>query len=324
MLAASAATTSPVITVGHTLSGFLGPFASIRTSTRVRPCSLFLPVTRVVPSRAPGVIHTGDGVRRSPEDRKGAVVTERGSRIGIKRVKGESAATADEFLWTASGLAAYAGAMPISINGAEDLAPPPNCASSTRTSQRFAEFAKRYRSELHGRAASAAVAELIDLSRRKRLTLLTASRDLEHSDTAILARQLSGVRRSSTSITSRGDRSTRYTSHFVVQMQPQAAVGTTRIVGFELIEPSTRPLVRSARPSARPRCIEQTVSGSARRGGHERTRLEHGASTRSPRAQGDGIENLALHRFDEEAETIDVSRRTESFTTASTTTDVDG
>lgn len=52
---------------------------------------------------------------------------------------------------------------------------------------KFAEFACRYRAELAG---SAALAELRAV--RGRLTLLTATRDVEHSQAAVLAAVLSG------------------------------------------------------------------------------------------------------------------------------------
>ncbi|MEX0666647.1 MAG: DUF488 family protein [Acidimicrobiia bacterium] len=57
-------------------------------------------------------------------------------------------------------------------------------------SERFAEFTKRYLAELRAPEASAAVAELIDLNRRRPVTLLTASQDLEHSGAAVLAKHL--------------------------------------------------------------------------------------------------------------------------------------
>ena len=44
--------------------------------------------------------------------------------------------------------------------------------------ERFAEFAKRYRSELRRKEAVAAISEIVDLARRRPVTLLTASRDL--------------------------------------------------------------------------------------------------------------------------------------------------
>lgn len=62
---------------------------------------------------------------------------------------------------------------------AEVLQPPP-----------FAEFSKRYLTELRGKEQGAAVSELVDLNRRRAVTLITASRDLEHSEVAVLATHL--------------------------------------------------------------------------------------------------------------------------------------
>lgn len=59
--------------------------------------------------------------------------------------------------------------------------------------ERFTEFTKRYRSELRRKDAAAAVAELTDLAKRRPLTLLTASRDLEHSEAAVLAKHIRQV-----------------------------------------------------------------------------------------------------------------------------------
>ena len=53
--------------------------------------------------------------------------------------------------------------------------------------ERFAEFTKRYRSELRRKEAIAAISEIVDLTRRRPVTLITASRDLEHSEAAVLA-----------------------------------------------------------------------------------------------------------------------------------------
>lgn len=55
---------------------------------------------------------------------------------------------------------------------------------------RFAEFRTRYRAELRRRDAAAAVAQLVNLNRRRAITFVTASRDLEHSDAAVLAQHL--------------------------------------------------------------------------------------------------------------------------------------
>ena len=56
--------------------------------------------------------------------------------------------------------------------------------------ERFAEFTKRYRVELRKREATAAVEEVLNLNRRRPVTLLTASRDLSHSEAAVLATHL--------------------------------------------------------------------------------------------------------------------------------------
>lgn len=56
--------------------------------------------------------------------------------------------------------------------------------------ERFAEFTKRYVAELRKEDAAAAVAELVALNRRRPVTLLTASQDLEHSGAAVLAKHL--------------------------------------------------------------------------------------------------------------------------------------
>lgn len=56
--------------------------------------------------------------------------------------------------------------------------------------ERFAEFTTRYRAELRRAEATAAVDELIGISERRPVTLLTASRDLEHSEVAVLAEHL--------------------------------------------------------------------------------------------------------------------------------------
>ena len=57
----------------------------------------------------------------------------------------------------------------------------------------FAEFAKRYRAELRRKEAAAAVADLVDLARRRPVTLLTAARDLSHSEAAVLASRLQTI-----------------------------------------------------------------------------------------------------------------------------------
>jgi uncharacterized protein YeaO (DUF488 family) len=59
--------------------------------------------------------------------------------------------------------------------------------------ERFAEFAQRYRAELRRSEAAAAVAEMTELNRRRPVTFLTASRDLEHSGAAVLADHVRAV-----------------------------------------------------------------------------------------------------------------------------------
>ena len=52
--------------------------------------------------------------------------------------------------------------------------------------ERFAEFARRYRAELAGPQAAGEVARLAGLAGRRRLVLLTATRDVEHSGAVVL------------------------------------------------------------------------------------------------------------------------------------------
>ncbi len=59
--------------------------------------------------------------------------------------------------------------------------------------ERFDEFTKRYRTELRRKEAAAAVSEIIALTRKRPVTLLTASRDLDHSEAAVLADHLRAV-----------------------------------------------------------------------------------------------------------------------------------
>ncbi|NBE51446.1 DUF488 domain-containing protein [Streptomyces boluensis] len=54
----------------------------------------------------------------------------------------------------------------------------------------FAEFRKRYEAELAGDAQRAALDEVRALAARGQVTLLTASKDLEHSHLAVLAELL--------------------------------------------------------------------------------------------------------------------------------------
>ncbi|MEU6407027.1 DUF488 family protein [Streptomyces sp. NPDC046985] len=57
---------------------------------------------------------------------------------------------------------------------------------------RFAEFRRRYRAELGDAGHREAAAHLRDLAARGRLTLLTATKDLDHSQAAVLAEWLTG------------------------------------------------------------------------------------------------------------------------------------
>jgi uncharacterized protein YeaO (DUF488 family) len=59
--------------------------------------------------------------------------------------------------------------------------------------ERFADFTKRYRAELRRKEAAAVVVETARLATRRRITLLTASRDLEHSDASVLAEHLRSI-----------------------------------------------------------------------------------------------------------------------------------
>ena len=59
--------------------------------------------------------------------------------------------------------------------------------------ERFIEFTKRYRTELRRKDAAAAISEIIDLTHQRSVTLLTASRDLEHSEAAVLANHLRAI-----------------------------------------------------------------------------------------------------------------------------------
>lgn len=55
---------------------------------------------------------------------------------------------------------------------------------------RFAEFSRRYRAELKEPERAGALRHLRDEARSGPVTLLTATRDLEHSEAEVLARQL--------------------------------------------------------------------------------------------------------------------------------------
>lgn len=56
--------------------------------------------------------------------------------------------------------------------------------------EKFAEFSRRYRSELATGSGAAAVARLRQRARRERLVLLTATRDVERSGAAVLAKAI--------------------------------------------------------------------------------------------------------------------------------------
>ncbi|WP_327000630.1 DUF488 family protein [Dactylosporangium sp. NBC_01737] len=56
--------------------------------------------------------------------------------------------------------------------------------------ERFTEFRRRYLAELAGPRPAAAMNRLRELSRTRRVTLLTATRDIDHSQAAVLAEQL--------------------------------------------------------------------------------------------------------------------------------------
>jgi uncharacterized protein YeaO (DUF488 family) len=59
---------------------------------------------------------------------------------------------------------------------------------------RFDEFAERYRAELRSGDAERALARLRELAGAGRLTLLTATKDVEHSQAFVLADALGGGR----------------------------------------------------------------------------------------------------------------------------------
>ena len=56
--------------------------------------------------------------------------------------------------------------------------------------ERFSEFRRRYLAELADGQPAAAMNRLRELTRARRLTLLTATRDIDHSQAAVLAEQL--------------------------------------------------------------------------------------------------------------------------------------
>lgn len=58
--------------------------------------------------------------------------------------------------------------------------------------ERFEEFARRYRAELRRAPASDAVGRLVELSRTEPVTLVTATRDVEHSGARVLEKVVAG------------------------------------------------------------------------------------------------------------------------------------
>jgi len=59
--------------------------------------------------------------------------------------------------------------------------------------EKFAEFRRRYREELADEGHRAAVGHLRELAARDRVTLLTATRDVAHSQAAVLAEWLNST-----------------------------------------------------------------------------------------------------------------------------------
>ena len=59
--------------------------------------------------------------------------------------------------------------------------------------EKFADFRERYQQELRSAERSAAVDHLRELARGGTVTLLTATRDIEHSQAAVLAEELRGT-----------------------------------------------------------------------------------------------------------------------------------
>lgn len=56
--------------------------------------------------------------------------------------------------------------------------------------QRFAEFARRYRAELRRRPGSSVLARLQERAAEANVTLLTATKDVDHSAAAVLVERL--------------------------------------------------------------------------------------------------------------------------------------
>ncbi|HVC71122.1 MAG TPA: DUF488 family protein [Acidimicrobiales bacterium] len=61
--------------------------------------------------------------------------------------------------------------------------------------ERFAEFSRRYRRELTRAPADQALSRLRDIAAKRRLVLLTATRDVEHSGAVVLQATLERRRR---------------------------------------------------------------------------------------------------------------------------------
>ena len=59
---------------------------------------------------------------------------------------------------------------------------------------KFAQFSDRYRRELHDPVREDALTEVRELARRGTVTLLTATRDVDHSEAAVIAKVLDGER----------------------------------------------------------------------------------------------------------------------------------
>ncbi|MFE2756949.1 DUF488 domain-containing protein [Actinosynnema sp. NPDC059335] len=75
---------------------------------------------------------------------------------------------------------------------AKDLAPSTDLRKwYAHDVDRFAEFRRRYRAELDAPPGRSALRELRDRARGRALTLLTATKDVEHSHAAVLAELLS-------------------------------------------------------------------------------------------------------------------------------------
>jgi uncharacterized protein YeaO (DUF488 family) len=76
---------------------------------------------------------------------------------------------------------------------AKDVAPSPALRTwYGHDPAKFAEFRRRYRTELAEPGRAEALGRLRDLAREEPVTLLTATRDLEHSHAVVLAEQLGG------------------------------------------------------------------------------------------------------------------------------------